>query len=176
MAQGINQLKTLTAPIGLKLNLSKCELIPTSLGSDSIDWELFDESIPKNLEEGFQFLGVPIGKAEFCQSFTSERAAKVQESLDAIGELPDPQVALALLRSCASFGKMLFAARSTPFDVHQDQLSQFDKAVRVSFQQFTGLRPDETQWLQATFATKKGGLGLRNVSTPQWAGGGFFPQ
>ena len=40
----------------------------------------------------------------------------------------------------------------------------FDSAVRRCFVQFTGLHPDDTQWLQATLATKVGGLGLRSLS------------
>ena len=71
-----------------------------------------------------------VGTDEYFQSVTAKRAAKLQSSLDAIGELPDLQVALALLRSCASFWIMVFSARVTPFDVHQEQLIAFDSAVR----------------------------------------------
>ena len=84
------------------------------------NWELFDENMPRKIDGCFKLLGVPIGTVEYCRTLTDERAAKVQNSLDAIGKLPDPQVALALLRSCSSFGKMVFAARATPFDVHQE--------------------------------------------------------
>ena len=59
-----------------------------------------------------------VGTDEYCQSITAKRAAKIQSSLDVIGELTDPHVVLALLRSCAFFGKMIFSARITPFDVH----------------------------------------------------------
>ena len=120
--------------------------------------------MPRKLDGCFKLLGAPIGTHEYCQLITAKRAAKVQSSLDAIGELPDPQVALVLLRSCAFFGKMVFAARATPFDVHQEQLMAFDSAVRRCFQQLSGLHPDDTQWLQATLATKVGGLGLRSLS------------
>ena len=40
----------------------------------------------------------------------------------------------------------------------------FDNTVRRCFEQFTGLHPDETQWLQATLSTRLGGLGLRSLS------------
>ena len=70
-----------------------------------------------------------VGTDEYFQSITAKRAAKLQSSLDAIVELPDLQVALALLHSCASFGKMVFSARVTPFEVHQEQLIDFDSAV-----------------------------------------------
>ena len=164
VATGIAQLKNSSASLGLQLNMTKCELVPAIPGGGNISWDLFDQNMPRKLDGCFKLLGAPIGTAEYCQSLTAKRSAKVQSSLDAIGELPDPQVALALLRSCASFGKMVFSARATPFDVHQEQLVSFDKAVRRCFEQFSGLHPDDKQWLQATLATKVGGLGLRSLS------------
>ena len=128
--------------------MSKCELIPTVDGGTGINWGMFDQSMPKKSDGCFKLLGAPVGKVQYCQALTAKRAAKVQSSLDAIGELPDPQVALALLRSCASFGKLVFAARATPFDVHQEQLLAYDQAVRRCFEQFSGLHPDDSQWLQ----------------------------
>ena len=164
VAAGIAQLSDSVSSLGLRLNMSKCELVPAVPGGGGINWGLFDPNMPRKLDGCFKLLGAPIGTQEYCQLITAKRAAKVQSSLDAIGELPDPQVALALLRSCASFGKMVFAARATPFDVHQEQLMAFDSAVRRCFQQLSGLHPDDTQWLQATLATKVGGLGLRSLS------------
>ena len=107
VAQGINMLQILASPIGLRLNQKKCELIPAAEGENGIDWRMFDSSIPKNQEGGFRLLGAPIGKTEYCQFLTAERVVRIQSSLDAIGALPDLQVALALLRSCASYGKMV---------------------------------------------------------------------
>ena len=71
-----------------------------------------------------------VGTDEYFQSITAKRAAKLQSSLDAIGLHPDLQVALALLRSCASFWILVFSACVTLFDVHQEQLIAFDNAVR----------------------------------------------
>ena len=144
--------------------MSKCELVPAVPGGVGINWGLFDQNMPRKLDGCFKLLGAPIGSKEYAQSLTNKRATKIQSCLDAIGELPDPQVALALLRSCASFGKMVFCARATPFDVHQEQLLAFDRAVRRCFEEFSGLHPDDTQWMQATLATKVGGLGLRSLS------------
>ena len=164
VATGIACLKNSAATIGLKLNMSKCELVPAKHGGADINWSLFDNDMPRKLDGGFKLLGAPIGTTEYCQALTNKRAVKVQSSLDAIAELPDPQVALALLRSCSSFGKMVFSARTTPFNVHQEQLLAFDHSVRRCFEQFTGLHPDDSQWLLATLATKVGGLGLRSLS------------
>ena len=58
---------------------------------------------------------------------------------------------------------MVFSARATPFDLHQEQLLAYDNAVRRCFEQLSGIHPDDAQWLQATLATKAGGLGLRSL-------------
>jgi hypothetical protein len=39
----------------------------------------------------------------------------------------------------------------------------FDKDVRKCFEELSGLHPDDRQWLQATLASKLGGLGLRSA-------------
>ena len=154
VATGIELIRSSAASLGLRLNMSKCELVSPTPGGEGIAWDLFDQSIQKKVDCCFTLLGSPVGTDEYCQSLTNKRASKVQSTLDAIGELPDPQVALALLRSCASFGKMVFSARTTPFDIHQEQLLSFDKAVRRCFEHLSGLHPDDSQWLQATLATR----------------------
>ena len=105
---GITLLKNSAVNLGLRLNMSKCELVPAVPGGEGINWSLFDQNMPRKLDGCFKLLGAPIGSKEYAQSLTNKRATKIQSCLDAIGELPDPQVALALLRSCASFGKMVF--------------------------------------------------------------------
>ena len=145
VASGVALLKESAASLGLRLNMGKCELIPATPGGGDVSWDLFDPDMPKRLDGCFKLLGAPIGTVEHCQALIAKRAAKVQSSLDAIGELPDPQVALALLRSCASFGKLVFAARATPDDVHQEQLITFDRSVQRCFEQLTGLHPDDAQ-------------------------------
>ena len=95
---------------------------------------------------------------------TQTRVNKALRLLAALGELPDPQVALQLLRHCASFGKMVFSARVVPASFHTEALQAFDAGVRTCFEQFTSLHPDEEQWSQSTLSTDSGGLGLRSLT------------
>ncbi len=111
----------------------------------------------------FELLGGPIGSPDFCNNHTAKRVEKATAVLKAIGELPDPQVALLLLRYCASFGKMVYSARVVPPEAHSQAMSGFDNAVRECFESFSCLRPDDTAWKQATLASRQGGLGLRSL-------------
>ena len=112
---------------------------------------------------GFKLLGSPIGDRSFCCALTAKRILKNASLLQAIGDLEDPQAALLLLRSCASFGKIVFSLRTTASELHEEALRDFDDAVRACFESFSGLHPDATQWKQAGLAMHAGGLGLRGA-------------
>ena len=89
--------------------MAKCEVIPAAGVNATLNKGLFPESV-KFCEDGnFELLGGPIGTDTFCNQHTQMRVEKAMVLLEALGELPDPQVALLLLRHCASFGKLVFS-------------------------------------------------------------------
>ena len=80
-----------------------------------------------------------------------------------MGELPDPQVALALLRHCASFGKLVYSLRVVPHRKHKEALRSFDSAVRDCMESFLCCSLSDSEWSLASLSTKMGGLGIRNT-------------
>ncbi len=105
-----------------------------------------------------------MGTLQYCNQHTQARVTKALRVLKALGEVPDPQVALQLLRRCAGFSKMVYSIRVVPASFHTDALQTFETQVRACFDQFTCLHPDEDQWTQATLCAESGGLGLRALS------------
>ena len=85
------------------------------------------------------------------------------EILTALGELPDPQVALTLLRHCSSFGKLVYSMRVVPHRKHNTALRCFDNAVRDCFESFLSCSFSDSEWSLATLSTKMGGVGLRST-------------
>ena len=63
-----------------------------------------------------EILGAPIGDVIFCAIFLAQKRAKAVRLLSQVAEVGsiDPQIALLLLRQCASFCKLVHVARSTP--------------------------------------------------------------
>ena len=110
----------------------------------------------------FELLGGPIGSEEFCNSHTQERVNKALELLTALGELPDPQVALTLVRQCASFGKLVYSLRAIPHKDHVRALQSYDNAVRDCVESFMCCSFSDSEWSLARLSTKMGGLGLRS--------------
>ena len=108
-------------------------------------------------------LGGPIGTEEFCNSHTQERVEKATDILVALGELPDPQVALTLLRQCAAFSRLVYSLRVVPHRKHLQALKSYDCAVRDCVELFMCCSFSDTEWSLACLSTKMGGLGLRST-------------
>ena len=68
---------------------------------------------------------------------------------NALAGLDNPQVALLLLRHCASFGKLVYAARTTPPERHELSLVAYDQAVLEAFAGCTGINLSPEQWALA---------------------------
>lgn len=156
--------------IGLHLNLSKRVLVtvgPVNIAGLHMhfpDALLRAPDGSSKVSRHFELLGGAIGDDNFVLQHTVERAAKAGDLLDAIGELPDPQVGLRLLRSCAGFAKLVHSMRCNPPDAQQAALRMFDGMVRRSFGDLTGLHPTGMQWQQASLGLGHAGLGLRSTA------------
>eukprot|EP00660_Eupelagonema_oceanica_P017330 gene17330-biopygen11090 len=150
------------ARIGLSLRTDNCEVIPAAGELSSWDRSLFPADIRIMGSASFELLGAAVGRPEFSAGHSARRVAEAKRLLERIGALPDPQIALLLLRQCASFGKIVFSARVTPYDCHGDALSDFDSSVRRCFERFAGLYSPDRNWQLATLATRHCGLGLRS--------------
>ncbi|KAL5515224.1 hypothetical protein EMCRGX_G000360 [Ephydatia muelleri] len=82
------------SPLGLYINITKCELFSLSDLSTVPD-EMKQSNVPH-----FEILGAPIGDLVFCATFVAQKqseASKLLQQLEAVGSI-DPQVALLLLR------------------------------------------------------------------------------
>ena len=155
-------LQAAAGQIGLQLNTQKCELIPPAGLHHTIDRSLFPSDMIFCANACFELLGGPIGTEEFCNSHTQHRVEKATRLLEQLGELPDPQVALLLLRHCASFGKLVYSTRVVPHTAHRQALANFDSAIRDSFESFMSCSLSEDSWTLCTLSTQQGGLGLRS--------------
>ncbi len=150
------------ADIGLKLNTDKCELIPMA-GPQAHIINHFPGDMIVRGDGNFELLGGPIGTPEFCNNHTQERVDKACKLLKELGELPDPQVALLLLRYCASFGKLVYSTRVVPHHHHASALSNFDQEVHTCLETFLSANFSQDEWTLATLSSKLGGLGLRSA-------------
>ena len=98
--------------IGLRLNASECKFVPASGKINTVPAELRPRGFAIREGRCMKLLGAPIGDRTFCNDMTTKRAAKAQVLLDSIASLDDPQVALLLLRQCASFGKLVYSGQN----------------------------------------------------------------
>ena len=163
VAEAFNYLKAESLKIGLHFNTSKCEIIPAAAHNAHLNKNLFPADIIYRDDGNFELLGGPIGSSTYCNEHTQSRVNKAKEILSAFGELPDPQVALTLLRHCASFGKLVYSLRVVPHHSHRSALQNFDDAVRDCLESFLCCSLSDDEWSLASLSTRMGGLGLRNT-------------
>ena len=136
VAEAFHHFKGAALDIGLEFNTSKCEIIPAAGHRANLNKHFFPEDV-KFIEDGnFELLGGPIGTDNHCNQHTQARVDKAKEILDALGELPDPQVALVLLRHCGSFSKLVYSLRVVPHRKHAAALKCFDDSIRDCIESF----------------------------------------
>ena len=163
VSEAFHWLKEAARNIGLEFNTSKCEVVPAAGANSTLNQSLFPQDVIFRNEGNFKLLAGPIGSAGFCNTHTQKRANKACELLKALGELPDPQVALTLLRQCASFCKLVYSLRVVPHRAHKAALHSFDDAVRNCVDSCCSFSLSDDDWTLASLSTRHGGLGFRST-------------
>ena len=157
--------------LGLCLNLDKCEIFTPDL--DNLDQTIVvdEEAVrfPRALasrsdQPDFVLLGSPFGSLDFCSTFVQKLCLANRKLLAMIEQLEEPQCALHLLRTCASFSKFVYVTRTTPPALIQAALVECDDDIRHSFASVSALLVTDRAWLQAQLSLARGGLGLRSVA------------
>eukprot|EP00731_Ephydatia_muelleri_P000323 Em0001g323a len=109
------------------------------------DLDGFPANMKRSHEPNCEILGAPIGDVIFCAKFLAQKRAKAVRLLSQLSEVGalDPQIALLLLRHCASFC-----------------LALFDEEVRRYFTDCVAIDASDSDWLQVQLSLNRGGLGL----------------
>jgi hypothetical protein len=172
VAKALRVIRKEGPPLGLTLNLSKCELF--SSNADNFNFRQQDPDVhgtnrfPSQIQRStiphFVLLGSPIGDASFCEQHITKLRDKNKKLLESLCQLEDTQVALHLLRTCASFCKFVYIARTTSPLLIAEPLKQCDSDFRACLSQFAALQLSDTAWSQAQLSLSSGGLGLRSTS------------
>ena len=112
-----------------------------------------------------EILGYPIADALFCSQFVAKKHEAALALLSAIERIDtiDPQVALILLRSCASFFKLVNITRATPPSLISSPLESYDATIRPTSAECTGVDATDVAWDQAQLSIRRGGFGLRSL-------------
>ena len=144
--------------IGLIPNLGKCELWTSSGNQHAL--AAFPQEMRRLSPDGFELLGIAVGNKAFCEAVTSRRIDKIATILSKLSIIDDPQVELALLRSCLGYPRFAFALRATPPALIADSIRRFDLLMEKTSTQRFDLAFDEDQKAQWSFPVRMGGVGI----------------
>ena len=158
--RALSLIDTLGPPLGLHINLPKCELFSKN------DIAMFPLGMKVSHVPHLVILGAPIRDYLFCASYIASKRTEAMKLLSRLVQVAcfDPQVALILLRMCGGYCKLVHLARATPPSLAYDPLQLFDAEVRECFTLCTAVPVSNLTWQQAQLSLSHGGLGLRSVS------------
>jgi hypothetical protein len=161
VARLLHELVRELAALGLQLSTGpgKCEVVPTAGADSTATLGAFPPGFQLRTDRCFELLGASVGTEDFCHAHTQRRVQAAQELLDALRALESAQVALHLLRQCASFCRLSYSARVVPPSAHTAALQAMDDSVRACLEQLLGCAPSDASWHKLN----KGGLGLRSA-------------
>ncbi|KAJ9437851.1 hypothetical protein DIPPA_25035, partial [Diplonema papillatum] len=120
------------------------------------------QGMKHKLVDNWELLGAPLGRPEAVAAAVERALEKVDKKSRAISTLPDPHVALALLRTCAGFATVVSLMRSTG---SVGDYAKVDRSTRAALGNILGAELDEETWAQASLPTRLGGLGLHSCSS-----------
>jgi hypothetical protein len=168
----IHHLRSAGPPLGLDLNLSKCEVFTPYVDNLDMDFAhpvLGTLSLPAQLSQrstapNFTLLGAPVGSPQYCEAFVTKLRSSNKKITDQLPQLHDPQISLHILRSCIGFSKFVYLARTTPPSSVVNELKQVDNDIRLALEGFATIHLSDVAWQQAQLALSHGGLGLRSLA------------
>ncbi|KAJ9442663.1 Retrotransposable element SLACS 132 kDa protein [Diplonema papillatum] len=141
---------------GMHLNRAKSE-VATCPGESAPD--TFKDMSPLSLDN-WEVLGAPCGSMENVKAAVEKALGKTEKRSKAIASLPDPHVALSLLKSCAGFSCVVSLMRATgPID---GTYARVDRITREALSRVTGIEVSDRTWAQASLPVRLGGLGLQS--------------
>ena len=122
--------------------------------------------IPENNDDGVVVLGSPVGSIPFTQSSILSKVHDIYSILSKLGTLEDPQVELALLRSCFGIAKFGYVLRTCDPATNGDVFASFDDAQCRALSTITGssISTSDPRWILASLPVSLGGVGLRSAA------------
>ena len=121
LCTALNLLTNLGNGCGLELRIEKCERWAT------VDLNAIDNRVKRNSKEGLEILGAAIGNHSFVAAALRKGVNKIEQLLDNLAYVDDPQCALGILRSCLCAPKMVYSLQcNTPSDESSVILQDFD--------------------------------------------------
>ncbi len=158
VSQDVSRVLQACPDLGLRLNVSKCELI--SNGVCSLP-DVFSSFMQVHPDEAL-LLGSPLLSGAAMNSVLT----KLNENLIRASQkltLITSHDALTILKSSVGAPNLTYTLRSSPCSGNSI-LNTYDETLRQAITKVINVEISDAQWLQASLPVRMGGLGIRSVS------------
>ena len=163
LQNALHQLTNRFQKLGLQVNLLKCKTwspqgVVSGCPIPAVDW-----STPRSV------LRTPFGSTGAVAQFLSETRAKHHALLQRLALLPDPQVALALLRYCLGAQKIKHLLRVLYSLTSKAFAEETEADLRLTLDSTLGACLPDAAWKQSCLPIRLGGFGIQNPTVTQSA-------
>ena len=142
--------------VGLELRKDKCQLWSIE------DMTKVDSLIKRNCVDGIEDLGAALGSDAFISSCLLESVKKLEELLDNLAYVDDPQCAHCILRFRIGAPRMVYSLRcNSPSDESNQIFQKFQLIRRATFDCILGVLFSDTSWDQVCLPINKTGVAIR---------------
>src|SRR5579872_5386502 len=157
VANDVKKVMEKGAELGLKLNISKCEIISQSLSHGDA---LLDSFAQRTASEA-ELLGASLTSGGAMDRKLEKHSADLERAAVRLQDIQRHD-ALILLRRSLSAPKVMHTLRTSPCSQHH-QLLKLDKILKDPLCSLLNADLSETQWLQASLPVRRGGLGICSI-------------
>jgi hypothetical protein len=159
VAGDVRQISDSSQQLGLRLNVSKCEISTKRIGPN-LDFNEF---------RGFKFipsadltlLGAPLMAGRAVETVVGQKLNDLNRAISKLGIL-DRHDALVLLKNSLSIPRLQYILRTSPSFLCP-LLNDFDTALRNGLSVILNVSLSDHQWTQSTLPVRSGGLGIRSA-------------
>jgi hypothetical protein len=159
VAADVQQINHLGPSYGLRLNTVKCEAISKRGTVDEPILAAFQQITPDRAI----LLGAPLGSGRAMEEMLAARCEDLARAISRL-ETIQSHDALVLLKNSLSAPRLLFTLRAAPCTDHP-LLVKYDDLLRKATSGLCNIDLSDDQWLQASLPVRRGGLGIRRVSS-----------
>lgn len=155
----VNTISNHSVDTGLKLNISKCEIIAGN--SVAIHDSSILSKFVKVTKDEMTLLGAPVVKGPAQDAALTHKIDQLKKALERLSMIHSHD-ALVLLKNSLSIPKLLYLLRTADCS-DNPLLATFDNTLRSGLSSILNVDLSDIQWLQASLPVRHGGLGIRSA-------------
>merc|ERR1712194_246019 len=149
------------ASIGLKVNMTKTELVATAGRSHNLPVDSFP-AFKVVVEKEFKLLGTPFGSPGYILGKIAKRLDRARVIMEKASKLKNAHRANLILRNCAGCCRLVYNTRTMPPAIIGPVLKDYGDMLKHCMTSIVQENIPDASWTLAQLGISNGGIGMRD--------------